>query len=51
MTKDELNLLTQIYNTLTLVSTRGEDTIIMGDCLKAFQEFLFSQNGQKAQEG
>lgn len=51
MTKDELNLLTQIYNTLTLVSTKGEDTIIMGDCLKAFQNFLLNQDGQKIQEG
>lgn len=35
-----LEQLTRIYNTLFLVHTKGEDTIIMGDCLKAFKEWL-----------
>lgn len=47
MTQEELILLTQIYNTLLLINTKGEDTIIMGDCLKAFQQFLHSKEGQK----
>lgn len=51
MKQEDLLLLTQIYNTLTLVSTKGEDTIIMGDCLRAFQDFLKSQQGQKFEEG
>lgn len=51
MKQEDLILLSQIYNTLTLVSTRGEDTIIMGDCLKTFQQFLKSKEGQKFEEG
>ena len=30
----------KIYNTLLLVSTRGEDTVIMGQCLTAAREML-----------
>lgn len=50
MKQEDLILLTQIYNTLTLVFTRGEDSILMGDCLKAFKEFLMRQQGQKFEE-
>ena len=32
--------LIKIYNTLLMVSTRGEDTIIMSQCLNALREFL-----------
>lgn len=40
MTQLQLNQLIRIYNTLTTVSTKGEDTIIMADCLKAFKQSL-----------
>ena len=30
----------RIYNTLTTVSTKGEDTIIMADCLRAFKHSI-----------
>ena len=30
--------LTKLYNTLLLISTRGEDTMIMAECLKALQQ-------------
>jgi hypothetical protein len=33
MKEKELILLSKIYNSLTLISTKGEDTIIMADCL------------------
>ena len=36
----EANQLSRIYNTLLLVKTSGEDTVIMGRCLDAFQQFL-----------
>ena len=37
MTEQELKQLGKIYNTLTLVSTKGEDTITMAECLKALK--------------
>lgn len=27
----------KIFNTLTTISTKGEDTLIMAECLKAFR--------------
>lgn len=38
MSENQVKKLTQIYNTLLMVSTRGEDTILMGECLKAIQQ-------------
>lgn len=35
-----LEQLAKIYNTLTLISTKGEDTIIMGQCLSAMHDVL-----------
>lgn len=32
--------LIRIYNTLLMVSTKGEDTVIMGQCLAALQQIL-----------
>ena len=32
--------LTKIYNTLLLISTRGEETMIMAECLKALQQVV-----------
>lgn len=37
MTKEQLLQLGKIYNTLTLISTKGEDTITMAECLKALK--------------
>lgn len=37
MTEQELQQLGKIYNTLTLVSTKGEDTVTMAECLKALK--------------
>lgn len=37
-----LEQLAKIYNTLTLVSTKGEDTIVMGQCLSAMHEVLIN---------
>lgn len=53
MKQEDLVLLSQIFNTLSLVSTRGEDTMLMGDCLKVFKEFLMvkQQEIQEQQEG
>ena len=40
MTKYQLEQLVRIYNTLTTISTKGEDTIIMADCLTAMRPLL-----------
>ena len=40
MTQEQAVQLSRIYNTLLLVGTKGEDTIIMGDCLRAFKSLL-----------
>ena len=32
--------LVKIYNTLLMVSTRGEDTVVMGQCLAAMRDIL-----------
>lgn len=46
---NNLMYLTQIYNTLCLVHTKGEDSIIMADCLKALQQYLKTEQ-KKYQE-
>jgi len=33
-------MLTRIYNTLALISTKGEDTMVMADCLRAIQNLV-----------
>ena len=37
MTQEQVNQFIRIYNTLCTVATRGEDTIVMGECLRAMQ--------------
>lgn len=58
MNYNDLETLTNIYNTLLLISTRGEDTVIMGNCLTALRNFVLIkkeefENNQntKAEEG
>lgn len=38
MTKLQFEQFSRIYNTLKTISTKGEDTLIMADCLRAIQE-------------
>ena len=40
MTQEQITQLYRIYNTLGTVSTRGEDTIVMGDCLRALATLI-----------
>ena len=40
ITKEQLTQFSRIYNTLLQVNTRGEDTMVMGDCLRAFQRLI-----------
>lgn len=50
MVQNQLDQLIRIYNTLTTISTKGEDTIIMAECLNAFRPLLLQlQEQQKPQ--
>ena len=40
MNEIQLNQLVRIFNTLKLVNTCGEDTIIMAQCLTSFKDLL-----------
>lgn len=40
MTKMQQEQLARIYNTLLLISTKGEDTLIMAECLRAMQDMI-----------
>lgn len=40
MNDNQLNKLTRIFNTLKLVNTCGEDTVIMAQCLTALKDFI-----------
>lgn len=43
ITMQDLEMLSRIYNTLLTVSTKGDDTVIMGDCLKAFRSYILDK--------
>lgn len=40
MNMENAQKLTRIYNTLLMVKTSGEDTILMGKCLEVFKTFM-----------
>lgn len=41
-----MNQLIKIYNTLTTISTKGEDTLTMADCLRAFRQWILENQNQ-----
>ena len=43
MNYEKLEQLFRIYNTLLLINTKGEDTMVMGDCLKAMKSFISNE--------
>lgn len=43
MNYNDLEQLARIYNTLLLVNTKGEDTMVMGECLRALQNFVLTK--------
>lgn len=53
MDMEKLETLSRIYNTLLLINTKGEDTMIMADCLKALRNFILAnkQGIENAQVG
>lgn len=40
MNQTQYNQLVRVYNTLTTISTKGEDTLTMADCLRAFRKVI-----------
>ena len=43
MAYEKLETLSRIYNTLLLINTKGEDTIVMADCLNAMRSFIMNE--------
>lgn len=43
MTYEKLETLSRIYNTLLLINTKGEDTLVMADCLNAMRTFVTNE--------
>ena len=50
ITKEQLNMLSRIYNTMLEIRTKGEDTMIMADCLRALNQVLSSVSETDNQE-
>lgn len=44
ITKEQLDMLSRIYNTMLEIKTKGEDTIVMADCLRALEQVIVSIN-------
>lgn len=40
----DLEILSQIYNTLFAISTKGDDTIAMAECLKTLRGFILTKD-------
>ena len=40
ITREQLEQLARIYNTLMNISTKGEDTFVMADCLRAMEQVV-----------
>ena len=43
MNYEKLETLSRIYNTLLLINTKGEDTLVMADCLNAMKSFILNE--------
>ena len=60
ITMEQLQLLTRIYNTLLTIETKGENTLIMADSLRALEQTIVQisqgqdiedENEESSQEG
>lgn len=45
-----MNKLIQIYNTLTTISTKGEDTLTMADCLRALRQYILENQNNEVEK-
>lgn len=41
-----VNKLTALYNTLAQVETKGDNTVIMGDCLKYLKQLIAEEQAK-----
>lgn len=48
MSNQSVELLGQIYSALSNISTKGEDTIVMADCLRALVQILQDESAETA---
>ena len=44
ISKEQVEQLTRIYNTMLNIGTKGEDTLIMADCLRALEQVIVQIN-------
>ena len=47
ITKEQVEQLTRIYNTMLGIGTKGEDTLVMADCLRALEQVIVLVNRQE----
>ena len=40
ITREQIEQLSRIYNTMLEIGTKGEDTLVMADCLRALQQVI-----------
>ena len=40
ITKEQVEQLTRIYNTMLDIGTKGSDTLVMADCLRALEQVI-----------
>lgn len=50
MNENQLNQMIRIFNTLTLITTSGENTIIMGQCLSALKDLIADMQKEEVQK-
>lgn len=50
MNYNDLELLTRLYNTMLLINTKGEDTMLMAECLKTLQNFVLTKKQELTNE-
>jgi hypothetical protein len=43
MTYENLDMLSRIYNTLLLINTKGEDTLLMAECLVTLKNLVLTE--------
>lgn len=50
ITREQLEQLTRIYNTMLQIGTKGEDTLVMADCLRALEQVIVQINQSQSAE-
>ena len=48
--QEQLEQLTRIYNTMLNIGTKGEDTLVMADCLRALEQVVRQVSQQQQAE-